>query len=499
MNEYKPIILLNKHQIFSMELWSPGRSKDIFSSFIIDSLLSRLESFVVKWIDSDVVIPLLINLAFLPRLVSLTIDTQNTGANLSDIYRLIFALPTLKYNNFSTNNWENQISLPMATNQQKSTIETLVIDHSCTFNELASLTSYTPQLRRLRLCYITGTDSNIRTITPMILSNLSCISINPYQKTFDELETIITKICSNLKILRIIASDDTSFLDARRWEQLILRYFPDLEKFHLYYHDRIDQHLTYSGRSNQFSSSFWIERQWVLEAEIVGGNIMYSICPYRYIEKSFSYELHYCLSFRKRWYEYSEDKIVHCSKSAKLTLTHLDIKKVIPVNTKHLLTMAQIYHLEISQSKISVDLLIRTIDLFPELMTLKIHSLSCRQSTDLSAKASVILHSIEVKNKISKVYLEKMKNHDELDFLLALCPYMEYLKIKRLNNTDVQLFLRHIKKKIHCNDHLRSLCFRVPAADDHLVQTLQKLIDDEKLWIDYTIKRVFDQIYLQWK
>jgi hypothetical protein len=56
-------------------------------------------------------------------------------------------------------------------------------------------------------------------------------------------------------------------------------------------------------------------------------------------------------------------------------------------------------------------------------------------------------------------------------------------------------------KKIHhdCNDHFRSLCFRVPAADDQMIKTLQKIIDDAKLLINYRIKRVGDDIYLQWK
>ncbi len=78
MNQYKPIILLNKQQIFSMELWLPGQGEEFFSSFIIDSMLSHLESFVVKWIDPNVVIPLLVSLTSLPRLFSLTINTWYT-------------------------------------------------------------------------------------------------------------------------------------------------------------------------------------------------------------------------------------------------------------------------------------------------------------------------------------------------------------------------------------------------------------------------------------
>jgi hypothetical protein len=289
-NKYKLIILLNKQQIFSIKLWLPHQGKDFFSSFIIDSLLSRLESFVVNRIDSDVVIPLLINLASLPHLVSLTMDTQDTGAILNDIYRLIFALPTLKYNNFDTNGWEPSISLPMATDQQLSTIETLVIDHPCTFDELAYLISYTPKLRHLSLNHTNKTEPNIRTMLPMTLSNLTRFDINLHHATFDELEIIIRKIGSKLNVLRCFASEDAAFFDGHRWKQFILRYLPDLKKFHLNYNDIFhnkDQHSIYSTGPNQFASSFWIERKWVLQVEISGLCISYSIGSYKYIENNF--------------------------------------------------------------------------------------------------------------------------------------------------------------------------------------------------------------------
>jgi hypothetical protein len=64
MDKYKSIILINKQKkIFSIQLCLPCRSKHFFfSSFIIDSLFNRLELFAVRWIDPDLVIPLLVNL-----------------------------------------------------------------------------------------------------------------------------------------------------------------------------------------------------------------------------------------------------------------------------------------------------------------------------------------------------------------------------------------------------------------------------------------------------
>jgi hypothetical protein len=288
MDKYKSIILINKQKIISIELSLPHRSEHFFSSFIIDSLFYRLESFVINWIDSNLVIPLLVNLASLPRLVSLTIGTEETTKIIDDIYRLIFALPALKYNSFSTTNWRPSISLPMATNRQFSTIETLVINHHCTFDDLAYLTSYTPKLRHLNVSETSIIDSDIETMLPMNLPNLTDIHIDLHSMTFNELEMIMIKLGLKLNVLHCFVVLNAIFLDGHRWKQFILQYLPDLKKFYLKFKDLIHhkhQHAIYSGEPNQFTSSFWIERRWILEFIIMGEEINYSIHPYRYIEK----------------------------------------------------------------------------------------------------------------------------------------------------------------------------------------------------------------------
>jgi hypothetical protein len=111
--------------------------------------------------------------------------------------------------------------------------------------------------------------------------------------SFDEAEIFIRKINAKLKILSIKQAEDRASLDAHRWEQIILQCFPDLEKFYLNYFDNVNedhQYPVYSGELNQFSSSFWIERQWVFSTELTAEEgIIHSISPYKYIEKSFCY------------------------------------------------------------------------------------------------------------------------------------------------------------------------------------------------------------------
>jgi len=64
----------------------------------------------------------------------------------------------------------------------------------------------------------------------------------------------------------------------------------------------------------------------------------------------------------------------------------------------------------------------------------------------------------------------------------------------------VEYYLRTIIKKINhnCNRYLRLLCFHVSAADEQTIKNFEKMINDEKLLVDYSIKRVLDYIYLQW-
>ncbi|CAF3077626.1 unnamed protein product [Rotaria sp. Silwood2] len=150
----------------------------------------------------------------------------------------------------------------MVTNQRLSTIEYLVIDHCWTYNELFSIISYTPQLRRLHLFNAFDFHTNIQTILPITLSKLTDISIPTDYLKFNEFEIIIRKIDAKLKVLRVtVQSQDMTFLNAYRWEKLILESLPQLEKFYLRYIENFDREYHYPGRSDQFISSSWIKRQ----------------------------------------------------------------------------------------------------------------------------------------------------------------------------------------------------------------------------------------------
>jgi hypothetical protein len=109
--------------------------------------------------------------------------------------------------------------------------------------------------------------------------------------TFDEFEMFISKINSKLSVLSVESlSDDITYLDLDRWEELILKYLPQLEKFYLKYHVNFqddDETPMFYKEPYQFVSPFWTERQWIFDAEVDFYSVIYSIRPYKYMKKSF--------------------------------------------------------------------------------------------------------------------------------------------------------------------------------------------------------------------
>ena len=177
------------------------------------------------------------------------------------------------------------------------------------------------------------------------------------------------------------------------------------------------------------------------------------------------------------------------------------LQKLITTNIDHVLTISQIYHLEIAEEKIFIGLLIQIIDCLPLLDSIKIHSLSLYGSRNLTEKEIEIFSLIEGTSIITKVYLQNMIEFYDIHFLMALCPYMAFLKIGFINNMNIEVFLHYILKKINyqSNDYLRLLCVHVPTVDDQMIKKLEKMINDEKLLVNYSIKRVLYDIYLQLK
>jgi hypothetical protein len=157
MNNYK-------RKIFSINSLIPLRIDEFSSSFTFDSSCIALESVVLNEPEQDVLIFVLSELSYLPRLFSLTVNVIDVLDDLTDIFRIILSLSVLKYYQLKTCPLDESILLPMATSKQLSLIEHLIINYSYTFDELSVILSHTSQLRRSSLLYINEIDPNLGTI-----------------------------------------------------------------------------------------------------------------------------------------------------------------------------------------------------------------------------------------------------------------------------------------------------------------------------------------------
>jgi hypothetical protein len=133
------------------------------------------------------------------------------------------------------------ISLPIPGSQPVSTIDFLVIDHPCTSQDLSDIILHTPNLSCLYMTHALTIKDNFPIIFP--LSNLTKLSFDLLSISFDEFAILISKIDAKLKVLSLCTMfDNRVYLDARRWEQLILQYLPGLERFYFKYFDFIAEY-----------------------------------------------------------------------------------------------------------------------------------------------------------------------------------------------------------------------------------------------------------------
>jgi len=285
------VIIPEKHRILSLNLKDSLTITDFFNHCTIDSSFNRLESVVLCGISNHKILVILSYLYSLPRLFSLSIELEDDPYyNVSDIYRLIFRLPYLKYSRlFIPDDEESEIFIPMSINEKLSTIEHLIMNFGCTINELTSILLRTPYLKRLTCERLVETDEINNNEDRLTLPHLTHICICECEIEFDEFEVFTKKISSQLRMLRLYTFWNPVYLDGNRWEQLIKNHMPHLHEFHFYNHmsaDYDDDAAPDHEAINQFASLFWMERQWFFELASDFDEFIYSIHPYRYIGKN---------------------------------------------------------------------------------------------------------------------------------------------------------------------------------------------------------------------
>ena len=89
---------------------------------------------------------------------------------------------------------------------------------------------------------------------------------------------------------------------------------------------------------------------------------------------------------------------------------------------------------------------------------------------------------------------------EQVNFLINLCPRMQYFQVHDSKDMDLKMLARCVLRKTNTDiPHLSSLYFDIHDEYDKMVWKLRKMIDSDKLLLNYTINRINNYIVLKWK
>ncbi|CAF3989158.1 unnamed protein product [Rotaria sordida] len=545
------ILMPNVHRIISLQFSHHLIIDDFFTSFCLDSSFIRLEILILQNIKSDNLIPILTTLALLPRLYSLTITSIEKIQSSNDVFCLIIRLPVLKYCKLSFELWNQYINLSL-NNNEYSSIEHLIINTKYNLDQLNNFLIYTPNLHCLS-CEISTLNS--KQITMSIISmNLINLYLKLEDTSFDEFEWFIIYFSHQLKLLHLSTQRDIEFLNADRWEQLILCHMLNLRKFNFRHQIINDENIInyhrYHLLIDKFKSSFWIDRQWFFthhhykSKDFTSWIIFYSIQPYRwnhydfYEDRCQYYETGFNLAYEVDLHNYSSiiPYSIKFLRTNRLILSGENINEnpSFIFDLTHIFLPTQLTELIISDKTIRLEQLQLFLHYFPNIKLLKIPTSILYLCSPQSETKRIIFN----KNNIIKINLINQCTLEDIQILNRFCPYIHSLEIEtdkenlelilyfllRINTNrnhqnrsltsssyskniifwqqDYSTCIHCMKKQnlnsfqSPCNHHLSSICFR--DVNYMMVKKLRTKIDLDALLDDYTLEYLDQNMYMWW-
>ena len=289
---WQSLLIPQRHRILSLNFADESILDRFIHQCTIDSSFRTLRSLNLNSLPAYKCLALLFDLILLPRLSSLTCSLTSCFVDVSYIYRIVFRFRFLNFFKLSLPIIEDledfEQAIFVVEQQQISPIEYLLIDHCCTLEDFLSILSFLPRLRHLTCQTLFQIEPNHlprQEFFPTI-SHLTHLNIERCELKFDRLEILLEKFGGQMQVLRLIhRKNEQVYLDAYRWERLIIESMPNLKRFSLKYYEQLNDRctLTSTHRSlDRYSSSFWIDRQWCIELELRTSSLIYSIQPFRY-------------------------------------------------------------------------------------------------------------------------------------------------------------------------------------------------------------------------
>lgn len=286
---YTYFVRPNNYRIRSLRLLNSFMFNLIFSSIENTEQFIELETLVIDNVISQ---DFLYRLISLPNLSSLIINQSDHTVTEHIYCHSIVRLPRLKYCKISC---KAKISFESSLNtlNESNSMEHLIINNEFDLNQLSKLLSCFPCLHRLSI------DSlyffrrfGIPTFSNR-LNQLTHVYLQLKNIKFDQFESFIIHLFHHLQVLQISTDNDKEYLNAVRWERVISFHMIHLRIFdiqHLYSVRDVNDQWIYDDLISQFTSLFWLERQWYFGYQHPEENrsqygLFYSIQPYRYSER----------------------------------------------------------------------------------------------------------------------------------------------------------------------------------------------------------------------
>ena len=468
-------LIHNRHRICSIDIFDMRNESVAKSCLLIDSSCIRLKEIHLSEIEGNLLLQLLHKYSQLPCLKILDIDINDRIRydKTIEIYQLIFAQTKLKSFRFSVsidNELLGSLPLSMALIEQYTGIQYLYLNHCVDLNELFLILSYTPRIYKLIVSFVLDKKNyNLKHKTPISLNNLKYLSIEHYEADFDDLDMFFSKVICLLEYFYLlIRHRRDNYHYPYLWKAFIGKYLWFLQDFTLIFQESNNSQSEILNETllfKQICSDFWNYIPINFELDISLDDIKHKITPYQY-------------EFKKM------------NSPMKLCLTNIDIKQsfsIIEFYAYQILFIVKIDHVQIK--KISMETLIKILELIPQLDSIQISDLSINQ-TDYTTEIN--------ENQIRKVCLGKLNSVKQLDLIFKIFPHMKYFRLNSTTNINIPILFHYIIKAIP-NNQLQYISFHNLVACEEVIANLQMMIQSEKLLLEYTIQRIFNNIYIGWK
>ncbi|CAF1473670.1 unnamed protein product [Adineta steineri] len=511
------------NQIISLQLSEPFVIKNFFRTFPIDTSFNRLESLVLNDLNVDDDVSILNSLAQLPRLYSLKIFCYECN-ELFLIFQSIFLLPVLQYAKILCSSFGGRFPFPLATSdsQRSMTLEYLSFGFPADLSSIYNLLTYTPHLRRLSVEHM-WPDRYILPEQFILLHNLTSVSLRYWSYSFDKFASFIAIVGSELEFLRITITHKTALSNAYQWQQLILRHMPRLRTFLFDYHGPLIKDADGNSRCrtllDEFSSPFWIERQWFFAHTHCHGHHFYpaEVCLAFY---STQIRRRYCcqidefldnnicsyqdpvfnLFFGPRINMKNRNIVANFSfqfpRVTELELTDnyntINIDSFID-NLSHIFILTNITYLEISFNNILLNNFIKLLNRMPNVQKLILYvQLSSEMEVSSDQQANTV--DLVCNNNVRNVKITGELPLATVKLINKLFPRLEHLRLMYRKNALIPFVRTLLSNRIN-NSHLFLLMFHDSRAK---IKKLKAMINNEKLLDNYDIKRRQSELCLWW-